>query len=376
MTRTPRWAAGAALAALAGFAEDTAGWRLHPIRPDSPFEAAAIADLNNDGRPDVFCGAFWYEAPGWTPHPVREIEARDGYHLDFGAVPLDVDGDGWTDIASCSWHGRDVFWLRNPGRPAHRWSRFEVGTPGPIETLLAADINGDGQLDLVPNVVGRPVWYSFQRDPAVAGGARWTEHPLPGQAGVHGLGVGDVDGDGRVDVVTPRGWLQNAPTGWVWFAEYDLKERASVPILVGDQDGDGDADLVWGSAHDVGVRWLEQTRDSSGRRGWRRHEVDSSWSQAHTMVAVDLDGDGRQEVVTGKRYWAHNGRDTGELEPRIVVAYAVDAATGAWRRRVLVFGTRAGFGIATMAGDLDGDGDPDVLCPGKSGLYWLENPAR
>ncbi len=376
MSSVSRIALGLWLAAVGARGAGPAAWRVHPIRPDSRFEAGAIADFNGDGRPDVFCGSHWYEAPGWTPHFVREIEERDGYHLDFGAVPFDFDGDGRLDIAGCSWHGRDVFWLRNPGSAGGPWTRFEIGAPGTIETLVTADLDGDGQPDLIPNVVGRPVWYAFRRERDAPGGVRWIEHSLPGQAGVHGLGAGDVDGDGRPDVVTPRGWLQNAPTGWVWFAEYDMKERASIPILVGDWDGDGDADLVWGSAHGYGVRWLEQRRGEGGGRVWERHDVDTSWSQAHTMVASDLDGDGRSEVITGKRYWAHNGRDPGELDPRIVAAYSFDRASGRWTRRVLSFGGGAGFGISTMVGDLDGDGDPDVLCPGKSGLYWIENPLR
>lgn len=351
-------------------------WRLHPIELHSRFEAAAIADLNGDGRLDVVCGAFWYEAPTWMPRRVRNIEERDGYHLDFGAVPLDFDGDGRTDLAGCSWHGRDVFWLRNPGRAGEEWQRFEIGTPGPIETLLTADLDGDGQLDLIPNVVGRPVWYSFRRNHGSTGDVQWIEHPLPGQAGVHGLGVGDVDGDLRPDIVTPRGWLQNASTGWVWFAEFDMRERASIPILVGDWDDDGDADLLWGSAHGYGVRWMEQTREANGRRVWVRRDVDVSWSQAHTLVAADLDGDGRLELIAGKRYWAHNGMDPGEFEPRIVVAYSYDRDGRPWRRRVLSFGAGAGLGISTMVGDLDGDGDPDIVCPGKSGLYWIENPTR
>ncbi len=376
MFSTRSIAIGLLMGAAGSVSGEPSGWRVHPIQRDSRFEAAAVADFNRDGRLDVFCGAFWYEAPGWTPHPVRDVEERDGYYLDFGAVPLDFDGDGWVDIASCSWHGRDVFWLRNPGAAGGRWTRFEIGSPGPIETLLQADLDGDGRPDLIPNVVGRPVWYSFCPDADAAGGVRWTEHPLPGQAGVHGLGVGDVDGDGRTDLITPRGWLQNSSTGWVWRAEYDMKERASVPILAGDWDGDGDTDLVWGAAHEYGVRWLEQTRGEDGRRTWVRHDVDTSWSQAHTMVAADLDQDGRPEVITRKRYWAHNGRDPGAFEPRVVVAYSYDRSSRRWQRRVLSFGGGAGFGISTMIGDVDADGDLDVLCPGKSGLYWLENPAR
>lgn len=379
MQHAARWWAAAALAVAAngGRADEPGpGFRVHTIRADSRFEAATIADLNGDGRPDVFCGGFWYEAPRWTPHSVREVAEIDGYHADFGAIPIDLDGDGLVDVVGASWHRRDVYWLRNPGQPGEPWTLRTIDTPGPIETVFAADLDGDGRPDILPNVVGRPAWYSFRRDPTADGGVRWTRHDLPGQAGTHGLGAGDIDGDGRTDVATPRGWLANSPTGWIWHAEYDMKERASIPIMVGDWDGDGDADIVWGSAHGYGVRWLEQTRDASGRREWRRADMDTSWSQAHTFVAADLDGDGRLELITGKRYYAHNGKDPSAEDPRLVAAYSWEPRAKTWRRRLLSHGGATGFGISAAAADIDGDGDIDLVCPGKSGLYWIENLRR
>ncbi len=104
------WMAGMAMVWGAARAMEVGeGFRVVPIGPSSRFEAAAVADLNGDGRPDIFCGGFWYEAPSWTPHFVREVEARDGYHLDFGAIPLDLNGDGHTDIVGATWHNRDVY---------------------------------------------------------------------------------------------------------------------------------------------------------------------------------------------------------------------------------------------------------------------------
>ena len=92
-----------------------------------------------------------------------------------------------------------------------------------------------------------------------------------------------------------------------------------------DVDGDGDSDLIWGLGHNYGLFWLEQTT-TDGQRTWEKHLIDKSWSQPHFMLMADLDNDGKDELVTGKRYYAHNGNDPGENDPRCVYYYNFDAA--------------------------------------------------
>jgi HEAT repeat protein len=344
-------------------------FKLHVINADSRFEAAGVLDVNRDGKLDIFCGGFWYEAPDWKPHFVRDIKEEGNYFYDFANLPMDVDGDGWVDIANAAWHNKMVFWERNPGTKSGSWEVFQIDTPGNMETALAVDVNGDGQLDVLPNIMSEAAWYEYHRDASAPGGARWEKHQLPKEAAGHGIGSGDINKDGRCDIVAPKGWLEQTATGWQWHPEFDLGST-SIPILVHDVDSDGDMDIVWGLGHDYGIYWLEQKPDN-GKRVWEKHLIDKSWSQPHFMVMAD--NDGKAELVTGKRYYAHNGNDPGENDPVCVYYYKFDASTKNWMRHTIHEGGRVGFGINTAVVDIDGDGDLDVVAPGKSGLYLLEN---
>lgn len=347
------------------------GWRLHVINADSRFEAATAFDVNGNGLLDIVCGGYWYEAPHWKKHFLREIKEEGGYHYDFANLAMDVDGDGWIDTVGAAWHNRMLYWVRNPGKAGRPWEVFEIDTPGNMETALAYDINGNGQLDILPNIMSEAAWYEFRRDPTAPQGVRWHKHPLPKEAAGHGIGAGDVNGNGRMDIVTPRGWLEQTDDGWRWHPEFNLG-HASIPILVHDVDGDGRADLIWGLGHDYGLFWLEQTVED-GRRAWKRHLIDDSWSQPHFMLLADLNNDGRLELVTGKRYYAHNGNDPGANDPSCIYSYSFDVSTRTWTQQLIHEGGRVGFGINTVAVDIDGDGDLDLIAPGKSGLYLLEN---
>ncbi|HPC93560.1 MAG TPA: VCBS repeat-containing protein [Sedimentisphaerales bacterium] len=363
--------AGSAAAAAEAKVGD--GFKVHTLNAESRFEAAGILDVNRDGKLDIYCGGFWYEAPTWTKHFVREIKEEGEYHYDFANLPMDVDGDGWTDTVGAAWHDKMVYWVRNPGQAGGPWTLHQVDTPGNMETAIAYDINGDGQIDILPNIMSAAAWYEFCRDASAPQGVRWDKHVLPQEAAGHGLGAGDINVDGLCDIVTPKGWLQQNPDGsWTWRAEFELG-YAGIPILVHDVDADGDSDLIWGLGHDYGVFWLEQKKDAQGTRMWEKHLIDNSWSQAHFMLLADLDDDRRLELVTGKRHRAHNGHDPGGNDPVCVYYYDFDIASGKWTRHTMHEGGRVGFGINTAAADIDSDGDIDVVAPGKSGLYLFEN---
>lgn len=349
----------------------------HVVDQENTLSAAAAIDVNKDGKLDIVTGAHWYEAPEWKKHPVRDVEFIRGRYDDYACLPLDVNGDGHVDFCISNYRSEKLGWVENPGDPTKLWTEHVIEKPGPMETGRLADVDDDGRLDLLPNGRDFAAWWEIKQPKSPGAAPEFVRHDLPPEIVGHGIGVGDVNGDGRSDLVGPNGWLE-APEDrkrdrWLWHPEFALDRDASVPIVVTDIDADGDADLVWGRGHRTGLWWMEQTK-TDGKRTWQPHAIDTSWSQPHTVELGDLDGDGRPEIVAGKRYLGHDGNDPGEWDPLAIYWYRYLRKTRTFERGVISYpGKPAGFDLDPKLVDLDGDGDLDVLAPGRSGLYWFEN---
>jgi len=180
-----------------------------------------------------------------------------------------------------------------------------------------------------------------------------------------------------MDIVCPKGWYKGALQGkkisftWVPWPSGMALDSASVPILVVDINEDGKNDIVWGMGHGYGLYWAEHTSTNDGIH-WIQHEIDLSWSQPHYLAYVDLDGDGQYELITGKRVFAHNGKDPGGTDDPCIYVYQYDKEAKDWRRQTVSFGESVGFGLNPAIADIDQDGDLDIICPGKSGLYIMK----
>jgi hypothetical protein len=336
-------------------------------------ESCAVADINGDGKLDIVSGENWYEAPKWTKHHFRDLPYSNFYIDNFSDLPLDVNGDGAVDIVGCSWFSKRLLWFENPGKKGGAWKEHPIKTGFNIEFAFLVDIGKKGdKRDVLPQFGNKeaPIaWYE-------AAGGTFVEHVVSKESYGHGIGAGDVNGDGRTDILTAKGWFEAPPdprTGeWKWHPDWDLGQTGFLHVY--DVNGDGRNDVVTSMAHDYGIFWMEHGADGK----WTKHMIDDSWSEAHAMTMVDLNGDGRMDFVTGKRFWAHNGHDPGEHEPLGIYWYEyLPGKPIEWVRHVVDYGTRTGGGMQIPVADLDGDGKLDFVVAGKSGLFlFLNKSAR
>ena len=364
--------------AQAAFAGDVK-FRKVTINAESLFSSAAAYDVDHDGDIDIVGGGFWYEAPEWKKHKIRDVEhfEKDGNPDGYAAQPYDVNQDGWMDFFEVNYRTRSFKWIEHPGSSLGEWTAHTIAEPGPMESGRLYDIDGDGQLDMLVNNVRTPQWWQFVPK-TLADGSKTTEfidRRLPMELAGHGIGFGDINGDGRSDVIGGKGWAE-APVDringtWTFHPDFELG-GASVPFLVRDIDEDGDADLVYSIGHGYGIFWLEQSV-ANGERSWTKHDIDVTWSVAHYLLWEDLDGDGKSELVAGKRYRAHGDNDPGADDPQGIYRYEFEKASRTWKKYVISADPLVGWGLDGKAVDIDQDGDLDLLCPGRSGLYLLVN---
>ncbi|MCE5279031.1 MAG: VCBS repeat-containing protein [Planctomycetaceae bacterium] len=347
---------------------------------DERYESCGVFDVNNDGVLDIVCGAYWYEGPNFSKkNIIGPVKAEGEYFDDFSTIPMDINGDGYLDFVTGGWWGGNIRWRENPkGDPTKPWAEHIIGNCGNVETTRAWDIDGDGVLEIVPNTpCHSQKFYKLITDAAGKGTGQFKEVEIYDKPSGHGLGFGDINGDGRGDIILAKGWLE-APQDriggkWIFHEEFDLGS-ASIPIIVTDVNGDGVNDLIVGQSHAYGLDWWEQKRDKAGNRTWIKHPIDPFNSEYHDLWWGDIDGDGQPELVTGKRYRAHCGHDPGEYDPYGL--YYFKWTGEGFSKLPIDFGPiphAKGCGISFQVVDIDGDGRLDIVCPGKDGLAIFKN---
>lgn len=371
-------------------------WKTTTIDRKFRSEGVAAADVNKDGKLDVLIGDSWYEAPSWTKHEVRKPgDYGDGLHSYSEAMTVwadDVNKDGWPDQIVVGFPGKPAYWYENPqGKPGH-WPRHEIWHSACNETPLYTDLLGDGRRVLVmgwqpkgKENEGQMAWFA----PGDAPTKLWEMHPVskPSAPGkeipgtfkyAHGLGVGDVNGDGRKDVICTAGWWEqpetarDEKTAWA-FHPANLGD-AMADMIAYDMNGDGKADVIASSAHKFGIWWFEQGAEKDGSPVFTRHDLFPDLiSETHALITADIDGDGLKDLITGKRFWSHGKSEPGSDKPaRIYWFRASRGPDGKTSFEPREIDGDSGIGTQFEVVDFNGDGLLDVVTSNKKGVFIHE----
>jgi hypothetical protein len=346
-------------------------------------EGVHVADINKDGRTDIVAGARWFEAPDWKVHDIwkhKKFDYTKGYSDSFLNFVMDVNEDGWIDLISFDFPGREVYWMENPKGEDVLWKRFLIDSAASNESPMMADIDGNGRMDLVfaNEKLGHMAFFT----PMVnAKKVTWKRTVISEKKATgigmfsHGLGWGDINGDGIKDIIIRGGWWEAPKDMKVlpWeFHEADLGESCA-QMLTYDFDNDGDNDVVSSSAHDYGLWWYEQSFDKSGKSFFITHTIDSSFSELHSLVLDDINRDGYPDLVTGKRYFSHQGRGPGGLEPAVLYWFELlkdGRNKPVWVRHLI--DNNSGVGIQFVTADLNKDGKSDIVISNKNGVFYFQ----
>ncbi len=354
-------------------------------------EGAHVGDFNHDGKQDIAAGPFWYEGPDFTAvHEYRPAKAFDphGYSDAFLMFTADFNGDKWDDILVVGWPGKDASWFENPQGGDGHWKQHLAFDVVDNESPGFGDVTGDGRPELVCHTRGRlgyaePNW----KDPAQP----WRFQPISAPGGwgqyQHGIGYGDVNGDGRADMLLREGWWEQpdsagADAPWKRHEVAFSPGRGGAQMLVYDVDGDGDNDVVTSlDAHGYGLVWFEHSKADDGESKFEQHLIMGSkpednpygvkFSQLHALFLVDIDGDGLQDVVTGKRFWAHG--PNGDVEPDAPAVLYWFRLTRSADKGVeyvpYLVDDDSGVGTQVIAADVTGNGLPDIIVGNKKGAF-------
>lgn len=367
-------------------AQDAIPFEVQFLAVDSN-EGCDVGDLDGDGKLDVIAGRYWFRNGDWVARPVRLIEDWNGYVDSNGDFLWDVNGDGHLDVIAGAFGPTVVHWFENPGPEGLQrgllWNKHVLQDTGysSNEASFMRDIDGDGTPEWITNSWNRDnpvlVWQlKNKKNDDGSESPTLIPHVIGKVTNGHGMGFGDVNNDGREDILVGSGWYERPegdPFAKEWTFHKDWERALSCPVLVRDLNGDGKNDVIWGNPHDFGLYvWFSEGWDDDGKWQYREELADNTYSQLHAIEFFDLDGDGQDELVTGKRVRAHNGNDPGGQDPSTVCYYTWDKDAKKFERHQIHRG-EVGIGLQIRAADLDGDGDLEIVVAGKDGTQILWN---
>lgn len=392
-----------ALSASVAMADDSPiKWKKITIDKRFNSEGVAIGDVNKDGKMDVLTGEVWYEAPDWKPHRIRPGKddytkgEENIYSQSFACWTDDINGDGWIDLIVIGFPGAPCYWYENPQGKDEMWKQHQIWHSACNETPLYTDLLGNGKRVLIMGFQpkgkereGQMAYFTPGKDPTQL----WEMHPIsepstpptmkdgkaepktgneiPGTFKFsHGLGVGDLNGDGKLDVMCTAGWWEQPSTGTdsPWRFHKTPLGDACADMFATDLDGDGKADVVSSSAHNYGIWSHLQKPDGSFLK---KDLFPKLVSQTHALHHVDINGDGIKDLVTGKRKWAHGPKGDADpgAAPTIYWFEAKKSSDGIITYTPHEIDNDSGIGTQFTVADFNGDKLPDIIVANKHGVY-------
>lgn len=407
------------VASPAPAAADTAQPQFKKIQITDKFwaEGANFGDFNRDGHMDVVSGPFWYEGPDfkkrheiWPATQSFKLKKSDGteetipgfegalgeknaYSECFLTFTYDFNGDGWPDVMVVGFPGKAAYWYENPKGANGDWPRHEVFDEVGDESPTLADITGDGKPELLCCARGCVGYLEADwQHPE----AQWTFHPITPknprayQKFTHGIGYGDINGDGRVDIIEKDGWWEQPASRagdplWTKHPFHFADEAAQ--MLVYDVNGDGLNDVITSlNCHGYGLAWYQQIR-TNGTITFQRHLILNpnatpnrygvSFTQPHSLALADMNGDGLKDIVTGKRFWAHgkHGPDPeSDGHPAVLYWFQLQRSPAGQVDFIPhLIDDNSGVGTQVTVGFISNDQHPDIVVGNKKGLCVFEN---
>jgi hypothetical protein len=362
-------------------------------------EGSAYGDINGDGINDLVTGSFWWEGPKYRKkYQIRELDGSRGptpvsrdayiplkYSNSFINWVRDINNDGKNDILIVGLPGTALKAYLNPGAKDGKWQELILWDVVDNESPQLLDIDGDGNEELICNYDG---YFGYAKMNPAKPLEKWTFHKVSAKGTwfkyTHGIGIGDVNNDGRMDMLAGHGWLEqpaNAKLGEEWiFHEHQFsngEHHCGAQMFAYDVDGDGKNDVITsGNAHGYGLYWFKNIDNKTFEKQTimgslvQYNKYKLRFSQLHALQLIDMDGDGLKDIVTGKRFWAHGPEgDADPNDPAVLYIFKLVREKGKVYYKPIKVDDNSGVGTQLNAGDINGDGLNDILVSNKKGTF-------